>query len=173
MVNLRGEFAEILREFGSKAILLSAAGITCACRDSLSLAGRPDCPRCLGTGKILQGRVIYARSTEASAQDTLPKNLAATSVGPLPVGLRQWFLTYNQPINTFDLLVMCGWQGDLPVFDNRTEIFRVNNCDYLKGDQGRVEFIKATTMSDPLNATIKLDHIKQHQDYFLAVKEVL
>jgi hypothetical protein len=174
MVNLRGEFRGLLRQYGDKAILLSAASPRpCSCVNSLSRTGRPDCPACLGTGRLLRARPVYCRSVQSSAQDLLPKNLQTTSIGQVPVGLRQWYLEQDEAVDRYDCLIFCAWHESLPVFDSRTVIYRICNVDGLCGDYGRVEFLKISSQSDPLNAQLRLATIEQQYGYYLAIREVL
>jgi hypothetical protein len=174
MVNLRRELRDLLRNFGDRCLVLTKASEQpCSCANSLTLNGRPDCPHCLGSGRLLQAHAAYCRSNSSSASDMLPKNLLSGSVGMVPVGLRQWYFEFSEQIERYDLLVFCDWNGDQPVFDSNSAIYRVCNVEPLQGDHGRTEFNKISSQSDPLNAQIKLQQIQQQGNFYLAVKEVL
>lgn len=172
MVNLRREMRNILREFGDKAILLSAKdGSFCTCVDRLTRNGRADCPYCLGSGFFMKAKAVYCRSQQSATSDALPKSLVQSAVGPLAVGQRMWFLEYQEDAERFDYLIFCTWDGDQPVLDKGATVYKILNTEPMIGDYGRVEFLEIISQSDPINAQVKLVQLGKYFDYHLSIKE--
>jgi len=178
MVNLRKEFEELLKEFGDWALLVKIDSKNrCKCVESLSMSPDPSCKRCLGSGYITKAEKINARSRQSSSQDVLPKTLSNRSVGEIAVGIREFYVDFNVRIKQKDLLVFCEWDGEVPLFNEYTLMYEVLNVDPLRADReggvARLEYLRATTQSNPVNTEIKFDSIKKNikgSQYYVAVK---
>lgn len=175
MIDLRYEMNAILDEFADTALLLRLdSARTCECVDTLSLSARPDCKKCLGTGKIARAEKMRIRSKQSSSQDTLPKVMTEETIGSVAVGVREFYLPYTNRIKQNDYIIFCEWNGNIPLFNEYTTTFRILNVDPLKGDGGRLEYLKATSNSNPINALIRFNSIThniQGSQYYLAIRE--
>lgn len=175
MIDLRYELNEIFNEFADTALLLRLdSARTCECVDTLSLAAKPDCKKCLGTGKVARAEKMRIRSKQSSSQDTLPKTMTDESIGSVAVGVREFYLPYTNRIKQNDYIIFCEWNGNIPLFNEYTVIYKILNVDPLKGDSGRLEYLKATSNSNPINARLRFNSIIQNiqgSQYYLAIRE--
>lgn len=165
MVNLRKELADILRDYGSYALLIkNEKKLKCSCVNELSLAPKDRCPVCLGTGYINRAERIKMRSKATSSSDTLPKVVNFTSVGDVGISLRQFYTDHTVRPKKGDLLVLCGWNDKKPILDEYTEIYEINNSEPMAGDDGRIEFFLVLAKSDPVNMELKFQNLQRNAD---------
>lgn len=178
MVDLRYEMDLIIKEFGDAALLLRSQPIRCGCVNSLSRAPDKNCKRCLGTGKIIIAEKISIRSKQSSSNDTLPKNLTEKDVGSVAVGVREFYTTYRIRAKQYDSILFCEWEGNTPIFNQYTVLYRILNTDPLKADRengiARIEYFKLTSNSDPINVKAKFNKIIENAEgsqYYIGIKE--
>jgi hypothetical protein len=113
------------------------------------------------------------RTKVTSSADTLPKTVSETQIGDVGVALRQFYTDYLTRPKGKDLLVVCEWDGKIPVFDEYTEIYEVNDAEPMKGDGGRIEYFKIVAKSDPVNMKLRLNNIQRNAEkltYYIAAR---
>lgn len=176
MVDLRSEMEDFMDKYADWGLLLQTDSTrACSCVESLSNSANPNCKRCLGSGKIAVAKKVRIRSKMTSSQDTLPKNLVSKAVGDVAVGVREFYLEYTNRVKQNDYILFCEWNGNIPILNQYTSLYRILNADPLRGDAGRLEYIKVTSDSDPVNFRTKFNGIVNNingYEYYLAIQEV-
>ena len=175
MVDLRRELASIIEDYGSDYLLIKInKKVKCRCVTEDYGSARADCPVCLGTGFLINAVKVRGRSAFASIPETLPRMITTAEPGKIAIPSKQFYLNHKSKPYRKDLLVICGWDGKKPVFDEYTEIFEINEIDPNRGDGGRIEYFIASAKGDPVNAKIKLANIVKNSqsEYYVSVGEL-
>lgn len=163
MVDLRVEMDYMLENYGSDFLLIrNDKRYPCTCITQISASSNDRCPLCLGTGYWHSAEKIRGRTKATSSADTLPKSVNYTQIGDVGVSLRHFYTNYLVRPKGKDLIVVCEWNGKIPVFDEYTEIYEVNYAEPMRGDNGRIEYFKAVAKSDPVNMKLKFNNIKNN-----------
>jgi hypothetical protein len=174
MVDLHDEFGEIIRDFGSRALLLRTdMKSPCSCVTTLNASPRSDCRMCLGTGWLTRAEIVNCRSRIASSDNALPKTFSSSVVGELAYSRREFYFDRAITPRSKDLLVTCTWCGDAPILDETATIFEIVNVDRLLGDGGQVEYIKVSAGSKPINASLRLASLRRNisrVEYYVALQ---
>lgn len=172
-IDLRQELAMLFQDYGSEYLLISNdKKLRCKCVDSLYNSGKDKCPICFGTGYISFARKVIGRETMASIPETLPRMIASSEPGEIAVPAKQFYIQHDVRPRRKDLIVVCQWKGNVPIFDEYTEIFLINEAEPNKADNGRIEYFIASAHADPINASIKLTNIKKNikeASYYVSV----
>ena len=173
MVDLREELAYILENYGSDFLLIRTdKTIKCSCVDTLYNTGKDRCPICLGTGYLTFAERVKGRVAMASIPETLPRMINTAEPGQIAVPAKQFYLQYTIRPKRNDLIVLCEWDNNKPVFDEYTEIFEINESEPNRGDNGRIEYFIASAHADPINLSIKLANIKKNannSEYYITM----
>lgn len=158
---LREEMDQILDQFGHSAILIRVDKKSkCSCVDTLSLSADKKCPVCLGTGFLHVGERVQIRTrVSSSSSDILPRVLSLTELGMAGIGNRLFYMKYDVRPKKQDLVVLCEWQEDIPIIDDYTEIFNVNNVEPFRGTSGQIEYFVVNCQSDPNESEKRLEKI--------------
>lgn len=163
-MDLRSEMSGILRDFGHDVLLVRVdKRAICTCVDAVTLSAKKECPVCLGTGFLHTAERVRVRTVvSVNTGDILPRLLSQTSIGPAGIGGRVFYLQHTIRPKKQDLVIMCDWAGEIPIFDEYTEVLSVNNAEPLRGDGGRIEYFAISCQTDPVKSDIRLDSIKRN-----------
>jgi hypothetical protein len=172
MVDLRKELGDIIRDYGSDYLLIKAKKtIPCKCVVGNHGTARDDCPVCLGTGYLVKAVRVRGRSAIAAIPETLPRMMSNAEPGQVAVPSKQFYLNYKSRPYRKDLIVVCEWDGNVPIIDEYSEIFEVNEVDPNRGDNGRIEYFIASAKGDPINSKVRLANIisNSKKEFYVSV----
>lgn len=136
-INLRGEFENLLKEFGIKVLYIRRSHlIKCECYDELYKTGDVNCKHCLGTGRVISAKLV----------NTIRRNSQA-EYDQLKVGYQIskdtifYFSNRFEPKNG-DYILIVKYNSNGIVKDIH-EVYEILYSNETRGDNGRIEFYNA------------------------------
>lgn len=164
----------ILEDYGNYAILVrNDKKQICKCVDRTSMAPKNTCQICLGTGYINSVEKVKIRNKNQAGSGLLSKAMEFADIGNVGVGNKEFFMEYTERPKKQDLLILCEWDGLNPVFDEYTQICKINNAEPIRGDNGRIEFLALSALSDPVDMTARFYNLQQNAGkltYYITVR---
>lgn len=153
LLDLRKEFGDILRDFGSDVVVLHAdRRFKCpACWDSATREPHSDCDVCLGTGYMVRAFKARARRVQMPvSSEAVPTYMGAAlpprkeSPTPQLHDTEGFYLPHDVSISDGDYILAVRWAKGVPVRVER--VYHVVRSDKILGFRGRVEYIYALGM---------------------------
>lgn len=170
---IKHEFDKILNEYGTYYLYIRKdKRKVCSCVDTLHGTPRDDCNICLGTGYIHVAEKIKSRMVVATIPETLPKAVKSVEAGEIIVPSKQFYIPSEINPKRKDLIIACKWKNNKPVFTEYTDIYVINEVEPLTWHKGQVVYYIAYSHGDPINASLKLNLIKENfkVNYYVAVR---
>lgn len=172
MVSLRDEAIQIINDYGSRLLIIERDQMKrCNCVDSLTMAADKNCPICIGSGFVSRARETKARMKSMETSLTSTDSLKP-SVGAFATISRYFYFRHDDLIKEEDYIIITDWENDQPQINNRSEICKVTYVDPIRGDNGRIEYLRVIAFSEPTNTKIRLNTImnnSQVPNYFIGV----
>jgi hypothetical protein len=171
MVDMRREFDSLTKEYGSNMMLVRLnKKRPCKCLDSLYGSARSECPICLGTGYTNKVEKVLGRHSTSAASAKSPD---ATPAGDILDASNQFYLRYDVRPEIGDVMVVCEWDGDVPVFDEYAEVYKLNYVEPIRGDGGRIEYFIGYAAYQPTQMKAILHSIERSAgsiNYYITVR---
>ena len=170
---IKDEFDRIIKEYGSYYLYIRKnKKKICSCVDTLHKTPRDDCNICLGTGYVLAAEKINSRMVTAAVPETLPRAIKPVDIGEIIVPSKQFYIPCEITPKRKDLIIVCQWKDKQPLFDDYTDIYEINEVEPLIWHNGQVVYYIAYTHGDPINASLKLNLIRENSklNYYVAVR---
>lgn len=119
--------------------------IACECKDTFSGDGNPSCPYCYGESFLWDEQWQLARSEFLGSDRGHGNRYRILPPGEVRVDYKIFFLRYDTKILKGDKIVevKLDEEGNLVVPYVRIKVYRPETIDFLRSDNGRVEFITA------------------------------
>ena len=157
MIDLRQEFEDILENYGHYILLVRQ-------NKKVPLPKSYDTNLGLNYGYTIERHLC--RSMTAGIPQTLPRMPVGSMPGEIVVSSKMFYLKYDVKPQKDDLVIECAWDGEKPVIDEYTAIYKLNYPEPFRGDQGRIEYFRAACEQDPIEATLRLATIAG-KDYII------
>lgn len=124
--------------------------IDCVCLNELTKSPDPDCSYCYGEGYYWDESWYIGRSQFISSAGGRANKYRFTPAGEIRSDTKIFFFRYDVPLLYGDKIIemKLDTEGDPVVPYKRTAIYDPHTVDYLRSDNGRVEFITAYCLED-------------------------
>lgn len=153
-MDLRKEVHDMIEQNGHYILLQRASKkIRCTCWQEKEQEADPNCPICLGAGRISRIERHKVRRDTASATAQLPNALQQTPIGHVASGTKVFFMKFDTQPKKGDIIMEVGWKGHLPT--HLITAYEINYAEDLRGDHGRVEFYQVWTKEYVFDTSIK------------------
>jgi hypothetical protein len=161
-MDLRDKVNNLLNEYGNYCLLIRNGNtIRCSCWDDKTEEADGECEHCFGQGYLSVIEKHISRNTIASIPETLARASKQQDYERVASQSRVYYFKYKVKPRIGDLVVNCDFdKHGLPILDH-SQVLEINAVDSLRGDRGRIEFVKAYCSMQPLNTRIKVSNIRK------------
>lgn len=149
-MDLRYEFDRILAQYGYPILLVRTdAQLRCSCWNEKTQEADRECPFCFGMGWTVVVEKHMVRDVDISASDM------ETSIGPLTVAGRAYFMRYNASVSPSCLIVEVDWSPSGKPIYNDGGIYEVSYVYPYRYKQGQIVYQKVYTNDTPIQKRIR------------------
>lgn len=156
-INLREELDALLDEYGHYVLLQrSSRRLRCRCWHEVRREGDPNCPYCLGRGRV--SRIERHKVRYSSGLSTIQRPMATTlsPVGPSWVDGKLFYFKHNVEVQTGDFIYEVGWSAkNKKKPTHLISAYLINDVYEYRGDNGRIEYKLASVRKETRNVTVK------------------
>lgn len=148
MINIRKRISKLLDEYGHNVVYIRRdERFRCSCYIERSGEPKPDCPKCFGTGNVVQVEKVKTRRTISSVPETLIGLNKIQEPGIVVPKAYTYYLEHDVIPKDNDYILEVIWDvNGVPRYIKEKHLISAVEPEY--GYKGRVEFYQVYSRFD-------------------------